>query len=48
MSFMLVLELRGALGESLGTPGDLLGATWAPSGHLGGATGQDKRTDDKT
>ena len=28
--------------------GDLLGATWASSGNLGGATGHGKRADDKT
>ena len=40
----LVLGLRGALGKRSGTSGNLVGATWNPSGHLGGGTGQSKRT----
>jgi len=44
----MVLMFAGTLWRHLGTPLNPLGATWASSGHLGGATGHGKRTDDKT
>ena len=45
--FFLV-ELAGALGMRLGTPGVPLGAALPSLGHLGGATGHGKRRYDKT
>ena len=46
--FVLFWTLRELFGGAWGRLGDPLGATWAFSGHLGGATGHCKRTDDKT
>ena len=47
--FTLVMrfDLGGVLGSVWGRLGDPCVATWASSGHLGGATGQVKRTNDK-
>ena len=42
------LKLAGALWKRLGTPGGSFEPTWAHLEHLGGATGQGKRTDDDT
>ena len=46
--FLMVFELAGALGRRLGTPGGSAGAAWFSLGHLGGAMGHGKRTDDET
>ena len=46
--FLWFWRLRELLGGAWGRLRDPLGAIWASSGHLGGATGHGKRTDDKT
>ena len=46
--FCLRRSLRELLGGAWGRLWDPLRATWTSSGHLGGATGHGKKTDDKT